>query len=247
MDIREYLFSKKEQFSDLEILTFEFRIQRKQLLKFLLQKMDIDAIEPIITSSIISSRVHAFQSWIDLQQFPINLVSLFVSDEFRVGAVAKRAIKENEVYLRIPPQVIMDVKSAHACPILGPIFKELESTIGSDPEFELILHLMFETFVKKKSSFYAPYLNLLPSLSEMHSALLYTQEQMEDLICTDLHIIIEKMQVELERHFEALETRIWKKYPQVFPPRQFTWKHFQWASSIVHSRAIWYEDYFKLY
>lgn len=155
--------------------------------------------EPFFSShinNVLSSRVAAFQSWVHLHQFPTNLVDVFVSDEFRVGVIAKQKITQKEVYLRVPPHVIMDTTSARNCVVLGPIFTELVATIGSDPEFELILHLMYETYVKRTLSFYAPCIQLLPSLSEMHPAYLYTEDTLQELVCMDLYIVIEKKQIE---------------------------------------------------
>jgi hypothetical protein len=92
----------------------------------------------------------------------------------RTGAVVlpqPGGIPAGQVYLSLPAHALMDDDSAFACPLLGPVLRELQLRFGGrDGHHEMLFHLLRERFgsgPQAGGSLWGPYLRSLPSLADV--------------------------------------------------------------------------------
>eukprot|EP00439_Symbiodinium_sp_Y106_P051294 s4326_g6.t2 len=149
------------------------------------------------------------------------------------GLVARRDIEQYEDLARVPKPLLLTKESS--CEVFG------EECIPSDmSEYPAIaLHLIYEKFVKKEESFWAPYIAVLPSTEEVGASFSWEDEELNTLlngsICRNMSLYLkEQVRDELERH----QATIFKQFPEKFPADAFTYDNYVWAYAILFSRAV---------
>lgn len=159
---------------------------------------------------------------------------------YRLGTVAKRNIIPEEIYLKVPVKLIIDAEKAYDNADIGPFLKSLEAKFKRRDEFhELLFFLLQETFITKEKSFFWPYLQLLPTVSELDIPLFWTPEERKDRLSPS-HILPDS---------EEYASRILRFYQSglrvdliasFFPKDVLTYENYAWAHAILDSRAIWW-------
>jgi len=80
-------------------------------------------------------------------------------------------VAAGQVHLALPAHALMDDDAAFACPLLGPVLRELQLRFGGrDGYHEMLFHLLRERFgsgPQAGGSLWGPYLRSLPSLAEV--------------------------------------------------------------------------------
>ncbi|KAF0713411.1 Aste57867_4348 [Aphanomyces stellatus] len=264
-------------------LIVEFRMTRKVLLGQLIDHLTrqrrtetmprVEAIPSISidgpsstdsrlpTDDSIDAKLTRFHAWIAGLQFSPNKLQVrYIGPGMGFGTFATANIEKDEIYLGVPSAAVMDAASAMRCPTLAPVFDSLfRSTGARDKMHELLLHLIYERFVRQGDSFYAPYLDLLPTADTSASPLYYTyvvsafmipqvliistlcrDDQVEMLAPTDLHGAIETYRTHVDQSFAAIHRVVLSKFPQIFPAHAFTRETYRWARFILDTRSIWW-------
>lgn len=89
--------------------------------------------------------IERFNHWIERAEFPINKLSVArASHGMRLGTFAKERIEKGDVYLCVPPNVLMNEASAIACPVIGPFIQLIRQKFNgkSDPRHEVCRFVM---------------------------------------------------------------------------------------------------------
>ncbi len=134
-------------------LALDFRLNQKQILHHIHSsyrepecrgaRREEPASDETLDDSHVA-RMHGlierFNHWIERAQFPINKLSVApASHGMRLGTFAKERIEKDDVYLRVPPKVLMNQASAIECPVVGPFIQLIRQKFNgkSDPRHEV--------------------------------------------------------------------------------------------------------------
>lgn len=207
----------------------------------------MDAVPPA-TSTLRDDRLERFQQWIQSLSFPVNHLELrYVNYVVGFGTFATKQLKEGDVYLRVPVDVVMNVRSAVQSPSRW--LSQVSRALGSDPNADnwLTLHLLDEKFgPRREQSRWKPYLDMLPSVDagRMGSPLFYLQDgaELELLARTDLLPLVENYRRRVLGTYEAL-TKAIETIDSADGAQLAKWvtlDRFLWATAVLDSRSIWW-------
>ncbi|KAG9397993.1 hypothetical protein AC1031_016409 [Aphanomyces cochlioides] len=231
-------------------LIVDFRLSRKMLLQQLLETLSTPT--PSTTSVTTSTtpqysteeKLDRFHRWIDAAGCtPNKLKVAYIGNGYGFGAFATDTIAPDEVYLGVPTSIVMDSASARRCPILGPLYVSLQASTGNRDAFhELLLHLMYEKFVRGETSFWAPYLALLPQPeAEIDVPLFFSPNQVDALApALDFHDAVLTYRDNVAKSFAAIDRIVFSKQSSIFPRDIFTRANYRWARYILDTRSIWW-------
>lgn len=106
-----------------------YRIERKKLLRALEHSHETPVSE---TGASLAEKAAAFNAWVEKHSFQPNklIVKLATSDGMRLGTYAKSTIENDEIYLGVPSNVLMNIDSANQCPVMGPVIQDLKKRLG---------------------------------------------------------------------------------------------------------------------
>eukprot|EP00658_Telonema_sp_P-2_P038975 TRINITY_DN2787_c0_g2_i6.p1 TRINITY_DN2787_c0_g2~~TRINITY_DN2787_c0_g2_i6.p1 ORF type:complete len:280 (-),score=57.16 TRINITY_DN2787_c0_g2_i6:771-1610(-) len=179
--------------------------------------------------------VERFNSWIDSNGGDFwSKIRVGVIPGFRLGAVAKTTIQEDDVYLEVPWRMVISEDSIRQSEV-GDAFLGMRSRHGLDVGDSLLLYLLHERF--SSGSFWGPYIDILPRAYEI--PFYWTQGDLEELEGTGMP---EAVSIYLETHRHSFErfSRIVTSEPTLERVAQvWDWDLFMWASSVLDSRTIW--------
>jgi hypothetical protein len=162
---------------------------------------------------------------------------------FRIGTVVTEDVSEEDVYLTVPKNMILDVNyvnDGRADPALRQLLTDLETKFGRRDDFhELLFVLLYESFVKGSESFYWPYLRTIPSISDLDVPLVWTEEQIKSRVGPS-HLESGQLEhreqvLSFFRSISAIDL-----IADFFPEGVFTETHYVWATAILDSRSIWW-------
>lgn len=212
-----------------------------------------DTEESTVKESTASPRHHddrfeRFQQWIRTLAFPINHLELrYVDDAVGYGTFATKQLREGEVYLRVPVNVVMNVRSALQSP--SHWLSRVSRALGGDQSAEvwLTLHLLDEKFgPRSQQSRWKPYLDMLPSVEagRMGSPLFYPEKgaEMQLLARTDLFPLVERYRRRVFDMYSAL-TDVIQTFDSADSDQLGEWltlDRFLWANAVMDSRSIWW-------
>lgn len=91
------------------------------------------------------------------------------------GAIALGDIETNETMMEIPVKLMMSEINAYNDPVIGECLERHRSIINGDEL--LALYIMYE-ILKGEASFYAPYINILPTPS---NTTYWSQAQLQEI------------------------------------------------------------------
>lgn len=162
---------------------------------------------------------------------------------YRIGTVVTEDISEEEVYLTVPSNMILDVNyvnDGRADPELRKLLSDLEGKFGRRDDFhELLFVLLYESFVKGRASSYWPYLRTIPSMRDLDVPLVWHEDKIKSRVGPS-HLL----QGQLEHKAQVLS--FYKSISQIelianfFPAGVFTEENYVWATAILDSRSIWW-------
>ncbi|CAE7455635.1 setd6 [Symbiodinium necroappetens] len=141
------------------------------------------------------------------------------------GLVARRDIEQYEDLARVPKPLLLTKESS--CGVFG------EECIPADmSEYPAIaLHLIYEKFVKKEESFWAPYIAVLPSTDEVGASFSWEDEELDTLlngsICRNMSLYLKE---QVRDEFNGHQATIFTQFPEKFPADAFTYENYVAAS-----------------
>lgn len=145
------------------------------------------------------------------------------------SAVTTNLIKKNEVFLRMPPELIISLELARECPLGKKISGEIEKKLNS-PHHTILATYLLSELEKGPSSKWAYYFKLLPTdLSNF--PIFYNESELELLKGTLFLKTLEERKKDIEDDYKLLCARI----PEY---KRFSFENFQFYRMIVGSRIF---------
>ncbi len=151
------------------------------------------------------------------------------------GLLARRDINDGDELLMIPLKLCITKKSARKA--FG------KDVLSSDINEYLAMacQLIRERFVMGDQSFYKPYIDVLPEVGEVNPTFTWSEEDLSFLQGSPVIAATKSLQMKLRREYDSLlggEDGLIAKFPDKFPKEAFTFEHWEWAFTMLFSRAI---------
>jgi protein-histidine N-methyltransferase len=174
-------------------------------------------------------KAKAFNEWFATFNAPINKIEAQAVPGMRIGTMTTEHVKAEEVYLAVPEEALMDSDSAHRCDVLGPMFESLKKKHPRGDKFhELLIHLIYERFVRNTDSFWWPYLNVIPALKEMHApAVAFSDSELDELRGSEVFDAIQAYKDKLRRKYKGVNKHLFSKYKKILPPEVYTYDNYR--------------------
>jgi hypothetical protein len=151
------------------------------------------------------------------------------------GLLARRSINQEEELLKIPLRLCFTKKSARqtlGLEILPPNINEY---------LAIACQLIHEKYVLGEKSFYKPYIDVLPEVSEVNPTFTWSKDDLVFLEGSPVIAATKSMQMKLRNEYNDLlggEGKLCDQYPDIFPREHFTFENWVWAFTNLFSRAI---------
>lgn len=151
------------------------------------------------------------------------------------GLLARRSINQEEELLKIPLKLCFTKKSARqtfGLEILPPNINEY---------LAIACQLIHEKYVLGEKSFYKPYIDVLPEVSEVNPTFTWSEDDLSFLEGSPVIAATKSMQMKLRNEYNDLlggEGKLCDQYPDMFPREHFTLDNWIWAFTNLFSRAI---------
>lgn len=131
------------------------------------------------------------------------------------GVVATRDIQPYETIIAIPNKMLMTSAKAREDKALSKMFEEEEETFGEGEtgEYNVLIAYLLRERIKKKESFFFPFLNLV---DEIETGLVWDKKTIDFIEDPVFKGEIAEAQLELERDWETMN-EVLAKYPKLFP------------------------------
>jgi hypothetical protein len=128
----------------------------------------------------LEEKVEFFNSWFASSSNGVNKLKATTHPIFRVSTVASDDILPEEIYLAVPTSIIIDNEKATMDPEFGILANSLMEQFRSKDDFhELLFFLLHQRFIAKERSKFWPYLQLLPSKTDLDIPLFWTPAEIE--------------------------------------------------------------------
>lgn len=189
----------------------------------------------------LEKTIEEFNQWF-LQASPSpSKIKAYVDPVYRIGTLAVEDISAEEEYLGVPSEVIMSADTGYLDPVLGKLLKDLEVKYKRrDDKHELLFHLLHERLVKRETSFYWPYLRLLPVPSEQDLPATWSDEDVLSRLRPSFVLgQVRKYREDTRKIYESLLSI--PLIASFFPPSVLTFENYLWATTILDSRSIWWD------
>ncbi len=197
-------------------------------------------------SATIDQDLEDFNTWFLAHSPSHHKIKAVSMPIYRIGTIASEEITENEIYLGVPDDIILSGDSAYydTTSEVSELLHALSTRYqGRRDDFhELLISLIYETFINYKSSKYYPYLHLLPRLSELDVPILWDPNVYKKRLSTS-HILpmIANYQYSVDKKFEFFD-----QIPEIHQYFTEKWNFpltkdvYRWANAILDSRSIWW-------
>ncbi|GLD98443.1 hypothetical protein PINS_up007140 [Pythium insidiosum] len=149
------------------------------------------------------------------------------------GATALEPIATNEVILSIPRALMISEETCWSDPELGPVYDENRDVFTRDDPV-LALFLTRE-LAKGDTSFYAPYLSILPEVVNVQD---WTDDERAELRDRTLEDAAERRINEVATFYERIMHRLEPKYPGRFPRSSYSFARFRFAWKTIQARTF---------
>ena len=244
--------SSKETYLALtrKMLAIQYRLQKKDLWTYLCERFNHNtcfltlkkaAEKSTGHKSELEQKIDAFNAWFLASKPSAASITAAYIPGFRVGTVAVEDVKIGRPYLGVPLSIIMDSETAHKNSSVTALISALIQKYNARDDFhELLLFLVYETFVSGPSSPYWPYLFLLPKLSELDIPILWPNNTLADRLGPS-HILPEvvRYRQSIQKRFKAFKDI--SIVANFSPAGIFTWDTYLWATVVLDSRSIWWD------
>ncbi|KAG7383361.1 hypothetical protein PHYPSEUDO_003741 [Phytophthora pseudosyringae] len=198
-----------------------------------------------------NSKLERFRNWIARHHFPVNHLELrYINEAMGYGTFAAKPLTTGDMYLKVPVQVVMNVRSAVRSRWVSQTILELQKQRADVPREEmlLLLHLLEEKFGPKHlQSRWKPYLDMLPLLDDqdntLGSPLFYDEdgEELKVLEGTDLLPLVTKYRQRVAQSYAVLSDHL-KRSGHAETFEWLTERRFRWANAMLDSRSIWWNS-----
>lgn len=151
------------------------------------------------------------------------------------GLLARRSVNDGDELLIIPMKLVVTKISARET--MGK--DALPSTINDF--LAIACQLIHEKYVKGDQSFYKPYIDVLPETDEVNPTFTWSDEDLSFLKGSPVIAATQSMQMKLKREYDDLlgkEGALCDRFPDRFPREHFTYDAWEWAFTMLFSRAI---------
>ncbi len=151
------------------------------------------------------------------------------------GLLARRSINDGDELLKIPFNLCLTRRSARKA--LG---KDALPD-GINEYLAIACQLIHEKYVLGENSFWAPYIGVLPEVSEVNPTFTWPDEDLEFLKGSPIVAATRSLQMKLQREYRDLlggENGLINKFPTRFPAEHYTYENWVWAFTMLFSRAI---------
>jgi histone-lysine N-methyltransferase SETD3 len=151
------------------------------------------------------------------------------------GLIARRDINDGDELIKIPIQLCMTKKAARKALGKDVLQEDINEYLA------MACHLIHEKFVQKDTSFWKPYLDVLPEVHEVNPTFTWNDADLQFLEGSPVIAATKSLQMKLKREYDALvagPNGLMAKYPTRFPKDAYTYEHWIWAFTMLFSRAI---------
>eukprot|EP00581_Thalassiosira_minuscula_P015367 CAMPEP_0183721608 /NCGR_PEP_ID=MMETSP0737-20130205/13829_1 /TAXON_ID=385413 /ORGANISM="Thalassiosira miniscula, Strain CCMP1093" /LENGTH=577 /DNA_ID=CAMNT_0025951645 /DNA_START=79 /DNA_END=1809 /DNA_ORIENTATION=- len=152
------------------------------------------------------------------------------------GLLARRSVNDGDELLKIPLDLCITRKSARAA--LG---KDALQD-GINEYLAIACQLIHEKYVLGSKSFFAPYIGVLPETDEVNPTFTWPDEDLAFLEGSPVVAATRSLQMKLRREYDDLlgnpDNGLIAKFPDRFPAEHFTFENWEWAFTMLFSRAI---------
>eukprot|EP00752_Nemacystus_decipiens_P006075 g5483.t1 len=147
------------------------------------------------------------------------------------GMIANREIKEGDELFTLPIDLLLTKDAAR---------KEFGADIITDDlsEYIAIALLLVHEKAKGKGSFWSSYIGVLPTVEDVYPTYLWAEEDLTLLEGSPVIAATESMRRKLEAEYATVESDLLDKFPKILRKEVHTYAEFQWAFSMLFSRAI---------
>ncbi|CAM9809509.1 unnamed protein product, partial [Phaeothamnion confervicola] len=146
------------------------------------------------------------------------------------GMVANREIKEGDELFALPIDLLLT--KAKAQEVMGS--EAITDDLG---EYLAIALLLVNERGKGEDSFWKPYIDVLPTSQDVFPTYVWAEEELALLEGSPVLAATESMKRKLRAEYAALQD-LFQRLPDKFPADIFTFDAFEWAFSVLFSRAI---------
>lgn len=145
------------------------------------------------------------------------------------GLIARKEIVQGEAIVRVPSTLLMTREAAQR--VLG------ASVIpDSLNEYLAIAMLLMHERALGSASFWAPYIDLLPTAEEVGQTWLWSDDDLAMLTGSGILDSTASLAAKLRREYDMILAEM--VAPNGLDPAPYTFEAFQWAMSMLFSRAI---------
>eukprot|EP00752_Nemacystus_decipiens_P005465 g4951.t1 len=211
----------------------------------------------------LEARVREFNAWLASPsvEFPVRKVEAgVVGNGMRLGAVATEEIARGEPYLSVPESIVLDASKAREDPELGPPLARLRASLSPqglwhDDDDSLRVLLIREVFVRRDRSPWAAYLDLLPTPADMRSRwphpLFFGNGTIAAFEGSDVQATLRQRRDLEVSHFtrvftaapeSSVEGEAGRELEGLLGEGWITLERYLWATAILESRCIWWDD-----
>ena len=170
----------------------------------------------------------------------LNAVSTETKDEITNessgrGLLARRDVSDGDELFRIPMTLCMTIKVARKALGRDAIPE------GINEYLAIACHLIYEKFVLGETSFWKPYMNVLPDVNEVNPTFTWPDADLDFLAGSPVIAATKSLQMKLKREYDDLlggDNGLIAKFPDRFPVDKFTYENWVWAFTMLFSRAI---------
>lgn len=147
------------------------------------------------------------------------------------GLIARKTITQGQPLLVINTKLVLTKQQAR-------------ETLGADVvteqmgEYIALALLLVHERAKGPRSFWAPYIDVLPTADEVGQSFLWPEEELALLTGSQALDATRSMQTKLRDEFAELEATLFSARPELFPADDFNLDSFLWAMSMLFSRAV---------
>lgn len=161
----------------------------------------------------------------------------YISENERYGAVAVQGLEQEQVYFSIDLDQTIHDQLVYQSPI-GSLLRVYQDNWPTHPPSNY-LNLLFFLMTEKHNmtSFWLPYLNILPS--DYSHLPVNSVSAMQELVHLPIHSEIDRYNTSLHQRYYHLNRTVFSFFTQHFHEQHFTLDNYIWANYVLDSRSIW--------
>ena len=145
------------------------------------------------------------------------------------GLLARKDVVQGEAIVQVPQKLLMTRRAA--VEVLGK--RIIPDGVG---EYLAIALLLIHEREKGTSSFWAPYIGILPTADDVGQTWLWSEEDLALLGGSGVVAATNSLRAKLRREYDSLVSDVIR--PNGLSIEVFSWAAFEWAMSMLFSRAI---------